>query len=268
MRDALARIVETKRREIARLEAPDRRALVPSDRDFRAALDRPRPADSAPGRTGRSLAVIAEIKRRSPSAGLLRGECDPAARARTYEAGGAAAVSVLTDAAHFGGNGADLASARTAVSLPVLRKDFLLAPLQIAESRALGADAVLLIAAALAPAELREMALRAEDLGMTALVEVHDERELEAALAIEPAVLGINNRSLRDLTIDPETIHRLAPLVPEGIVLVSESGIRDPESVRDLPERVDAVLVGSALMTCDDPSAFVRDAVRAREAVR
>lgn len=214
-------------------------------RDFAAALLGGRPA------------VIAEIKRASPSKGDLRPDLDPAELARAYERGGAAALSVLTEGPHFRGTLQDLRSAREACDLPVLRKDFLLQEWEVVEARAAGADAVLLIVAALPPERLRAMLEAASDQGLAALVEVHDEGELELALAAGARIVGINNRDLRSFRVDLETTRRLAPRIPDGVIRVSESGIARPEDLRNLG-RVEAVLVGESLVTSPDPETALR----------
>jgi indole-3-glycerol phosphate synthase len=251
MPDILARICEAKREEIAALCAGDldrlaRRArAAPAPRGFREAL-----AD-APG-----VAVIAEVKKASPSAGLIREDFDPVGIARAYEAGGAACVSVLTDRRFFQGEPDYLPRIRAAVGLPLLRKDFLLDEAQILESRVLGADACLLIVAALRPARLERLAAGARDLGMGVLVEVHDERDLDVAVTAGADLIGINNRDLRTFQVDLATCERLAPRVPEGVLVVGESGIKGPDDVRRLAEcGVKAVLIGETLMRADDVQA-------------
>lgn len=235
--------------------------LKPQAVELRAAA-----ADAAPTRgwitslrlEGR-VALIAEIKRRAPSTGALRGELDPAALAATYEAAGAAALSVLTDR-DFDGALADLERARASVSLPALRKDFLLDPVQLFQSRVAGADAVLLIVRALSDGQLADLLGLADELGLGVLVEVHDEQELRRALEAGAAVIGINNRDLKTLATRLDVTGRLVDAVPKDRVLVSESGIEAPEQVRKLGERgVDAVLVGRALVSHDDPGALARE---------
>jgi len=199
------------------------------------------------------IKVIAEIKRRSPSRGPIRPDLRADEVAMSYERGGACAVSVLTEPEFFGGSMQDLALARAAVALPLLRKDFILDPYQLMEARAGGASAVLLIAALLPGRELQRLLRESEALGLDALVEVHDETELNAALGCGAAVIGINNRDLRTLTVDLETTLRLAPLVPRDTVLVSESGYKRREQVAGLPALgVDAILVGESLASRDD----------------
>lgn len=252
--DILERIVGTKRREIARLrprveelEAGARAA--PPPRDFRAAL-----AGSG------EVALIAEVKRRSPGAGPIRPGLDPAELAVAYEAAGASALSVLTDREYFGGSLADLRAARAATRLPVLRKDFLLSGVQLLEARAAGADAVLLIVAVLDDGELRRLRLLAEGLGMAALVEVHDAREMARALSSGATLVGINNRNLRDFTTRLATTAEVMGAVGDGIVLVSESGIGSRADVAWLGGRgVDAVLVGTTLLSAPGPGEMARE---------
>ena len=252
--DILGRIVVTKRREIARLrpradelEASARAA--PHPRDFRAAL-------AGPG----EVALIAEVKRRSPGAGPIRPDLDPAQLAAAYEAAGASALSVLTDREYFGGSLADLRVARAATGLPVLRKDFLLSGVQLLEARAAGADAVLLIVAVLDDGELRRLRVLAEGLGMAALVEVHDAREMERALSSGATLVGINNRNLRDFTTRLATTAEVMGAAGDGIVLVSESGIGSRADVAWLGGRgVDAVLVGTALLSAPRPGEMARE---------
>lgn len=250
----LDRILESKREEIVALRrhAPALEAQAgssPAPRDFTGVLRR---ADG-------HLAVIAEIKRRSPSKGDLAPDLDPAATARRYAAGGAAALSVLTDGPYFDGSLADLAAAREAVALPVLRKDFTLDPLQVVEARAGGADAVLLITAALPDdALLADLAATAAGLGLAALVEVDDEAGLERALEAGAALVGVTNRNLRTFGEDLATAERLAAGIPDDVVAVAESAIRTPADARRMAEAgFDAVLVGEALVKAPDPEAAV-----------
>jgi indole-3-glycerol phosphate synthase len=238
----LRRIVETKRDEVARL-GPRRREL----RQAAEAAGPARALGAALARRG-EVAVIAEYKRQSPSAGML-GVGDPVEAALAYEAGGAAAISVLTDGPFFGGALDDLVRVRAAVGVPVLRKDFTVDDAQVWEARAAGADGVLLIARILEPERLRSLLELAGELAMAALVEVHDERELERALAVDAKLVGVNNRDLDTLTTDLGVTARLASSVPADRVLVGESGIRGPADVDLLGAAgVDAVLVGEALM--------------------
>jgi indole-3-glycerol phosphate synthase len=206
------------------------------------------------------LSLIAEVKRASPSRGLLAPNIDAAALARTYEEAGAAAVSVLTEPEYFKGSLADLESVRAAVGLPILRKDFILDPYQVYEARAHGADAVLLIVAILSAGELRSLLKIAHSLGMTALIEIHDREELEQALALEPEIIGINNRHLADFSVRLETTMQLCPLVPGDKIIVSESGISTRDEVKTLEEiGVDAILVGEALVSSADPTRKIRE---------
>jgi indole-3-glycerol phosphate synthase/phosphoribosylanthranilate isomerase len=228
---------------------------APPPRDFVAALL------GAPSRP----ALIAEIKRASPSRGLLLGRgalrpFDPVRLARIYQENGAAAISVLTDERFFHGSLDDLRAVRRAVGLPLLRKDFIFDPYQVYEARAAGADAVLLIAAMLDDEALAALHDLVGALGMTPLVEVHDEAELRRVLRLKPRLIGINNRDLRTFKVDTETTARLCPLVPEGVTLVAESGIRTSADVACLAEwGVHAMLVGESLVTAPDPAAKVRE---------
>jgi len=216
---------------------------APPARPFAAALARP-------GRVN----VIAEHKRRSPSRGAIREDLAPADVARSYETKGAAALSVLTDGPFFGGRIEHLVEARAACSLPVLRKDFVVDPWQVWEARAVGADAVLLIVAALRDEELRKLLSVAGEAGLDALVEVHDQRELDRALAAGSRVVGVNSRDLRTLAVSLETALALAPEVPDGVVAVAESGIRSGADIRRLRDAgFDAFLVGEHLMAAPDP---------------
>lgn len=256
MADAiLERILAAKRRRLeaaraARPLAEIRAAACDAApaRDFAAALGRP------------GVRLIAEIKRRSPSKGLIRPDFDVRALARAYAAGGADCCSVLTEEDFFEGRLDHLEQARGEVGLPLLRKDFLFDPYQVHEARAAGADAILLIAAALAPGALAALAALAADLGLAALVEVHAEDELEAALRCPRALIGINNRDLRTFAVDLATCERLAPLVPPGRLVVAESGIHGPADVARLRAAgIHAFLVGEHLVRAPDPAAAVRE---------
>lgn len=206
------------------------------------------------------FSLIAEIKRASPSRGWLRPDLDPAALAQAYAQSGAAAISVLTEPAFFRGSLADLASVRGAVELPVLCKDFILDPYQVYEARAWGADAILLIVAALGLPELKALLELARGLGMSALVEVHQAEEVERALAAGASLIGINNRNLVDFGVDLNTSLRLRPLIPPDIPVVSESGIRTAQDVQHLKAAgVNAILVGEALVTSPDPGAKIKE---------
>jgi indole-3-glycerol phosphate synthase len=205
------------------------------------------------------ISLIAEMKRASPSRGPIRPGASVPEVARVYQEAGAAAMSVLTEPHHFGGSLDDLAAARAACDLPLLRKDFLVDEYQLLEARAAGADAVLLIAAALGQDRLAQLIAVASELGMDALVEVHDEDEVEAAVAAGAEVIGVNNRDLRSLEVDLETSFRLLADIPAGTVVVAESGIRRRGDVARLEEAgVDAILVGEALMDAEDPVAAAR----------
>ena len=212
-----------------------------------------------PGRFHRALArpgigVIAEFKRRSPSAGPLHEGADVAGIARAYEKGGACAMSVLTEGPNFEGSLEDLRAACAACDLPILRKDFVVDPYQLYEARAERADAVLLIVAALEQEELASLHARAGELGLDALVEVHDGRELERAASVGARLIGVNNRDLRDFTVDVRRTSQLLDAMPAGAVVVSESGISTAEQLQDLErEGVSAVLVGESLMRAPDP---------------
>ncbi len=255
MTDLLKKILARKAEEIrdrsARVslaELSKRAADQPPTRAFAAALE-------AKIECG-VPAVIAEIKKASPSKGVMRADFDPAAIARSYESSGAACLSVLTDADFFQGSEAFLDAARSACELPVLRKDFTIDAYQVYEARAIGADCILLIVAALGDAALLELALLAAELDLDVLVEVHDEEELERALAIPAPLIGVNNRDLRTFETSIETTIRLAAQVPYDRVLVTESGIRTAEDVSRLrAEGIEAFLVGEAFMRAVDPGA-------------
>jgi indole-3-glycerol phosphate synthase len=255
MGDILERIVAVKRTEVAagRAErdlAAVRRAAEGRDdvRDFAGALQGRVAAGDA--------AVIAEIKKASPSKGVLREDFRPAEIASSYERRGAAALSVLTDAPFFQGSADSLVAARAASTLPALRKDFIVDPWQVFESRAMGADAILLIAAVLDDAQMLDFEALARDLAMSVLVEVHDERELERALALRTPLIGINNRNLRTFEVALETTLALLPRVPPERLVVTESGIRVPADIRRMRSAgVHAFLVGEAFMRADDPGA-------------
>jgi indole-3-glycerol phosphate synthase len=223
--------------------------LGPS-RGFRAAIQ----ADRAPG----GVAVIAEIKRRSPSKGPLAPELVPEVQAKAYQQGGAACLSVLTDEEFFGGSPDDLRAARAATGVPVLRKDFTVGPADVCDARLMGADAVLLIAAALFPALLLELAQLAIRLGLDALFEVHDEAEVEVALAAGATLIGVNQRDLVTFEVDTGRAVRVAASIPDGVIRVAESGIQGPDDARRLADAgYHAVLVGEALVRSGDPAAAV-----------
>ena len=207
-----------------------------------------------------SLALIAEVKKASPSAGVIRPGFDPMQIARVYEQSGAACLSVLTDERFFQGHDTYLTSIRTAVDLPLLRKDFVVDAFQIYEARVIGADAILLIAAALSPAQLVDYRALAGEIGMTALVEVHTEAEMHVALGAGARLIGINSRDLNTFVTDLGTVERLAAMVPDGVTLVAESGIKTPADVRRVADAgAKAVLVGETFMRAPDIGAAVRE---------
>jgi len=253
MSDVMAKILAAKRREVdeARAKVDEaqikkRAARASPPRGFEAALRR-RVASGRP-------AVIAEIKRASPSRGLIRADFDPVRIARSYEANGATCLSVLTDREFFGGSPEDLHAARTACRLPVLRKDFMIDTYQVHEARSWGADCILLIEDAVPDAELDAMARLARDLGMDVLVESHDGGQLERALALPTALIGINNRDLKTFETRLETTLGLVGRIPPDRLLVAESGIAAPADVAALRAAgVSAYLVGSAFMSANDP---------------
>jgi len=236
--------------------ASDRRSIelltaeataAPPARGFGAAL-RAEPA----------LAVIAEIKRRSPSKGALFVGLDPATLAQTYERGGASCLSVLTDEQHFGGSVADLQAARDACALPVLRKDFTVSERDVLDARIMGADCVLLIVAALDKLELADFHRLATSVGLDVLVEIHDEHELEMALEIEATIIGVNQRDLVTFEVDHERAVRMAAAIPDHVVRVAESGVRDATDAQSLRRAgYDAILVGESLVTSEDPASAI-----------
>jgi indole-3-glycerol phosphate synthase len=222
-------------------------AVAPPPRDFEAAV-------RAPG-----VGLIAECKKASPSKGLLVNQYDPVRLARFYERAGARAISVLTDTRHFQGTLEHLRDVREAVRLPVLRKDFIFHPYQVYEARVAGADAILLIAAVLGDADLRQLMALAHKLGMATLVEVHDEADLARVLPLSPAVIGVNNRNLQTFEVDFGNTAQLRAAIPAGIAVVGESGLRTPDDMRAMRDaRVDAVLVGETLVRSKDVLATTR----------
>ncbi len=247
-----------------RTDLAEREAALPLA-DVRAALaDVDAPRDPMPHFRAPGSSVIAEVKRRSPSKGDLADIPDPAALAGEYAAGGAAAISVLTEQRRFGGSLDDLRAVRAAVDTPLLRKDFVVTSYQVVEARAAGADLVLLIVAALDDDTLRRLHDEARELGLTVLVEVHDEAETERAVALGAELVGVNARNLKTLAVDDTTFGRLAPLVPDDRVLVAESGISGPPDVkRFVAEGARVVLVGEALVKDGAP----REAVAAMTGV-
>ncbi|MBB1242885.1 indole-3-glycerol phosphate synthase TrpC [Streptomyces durbertensis] len=224
----------------------------------------PQAKDGVAALKGDSVRVICEVKRSSPSKGALAAIADPAALAADYEAGGAAVISVLTEERRFGGSLADLEAVRARVDVPVLRKDFIVTAYQLWEARAYGADLALLIVAALEQEALVSLIERAESIGLTPLVEVHDEDEAERAVDAGAKIIGVNARDLRTLEIDRDNFARVAPEIPDGIVRVAESGVRGPHDlIAYANEGADAVLVGESLVTGKDPQAAVADLVAA-----
>ena len=245
--DVRARKAERSQDEIERLAS-----AASAPRGFRSALE------AAHERTGRP-ALIAEIKKASPSKGLIRADFEPASLARAYEAGGAACLSVLTDGPSFQGDDAFLAQARNATTLPCLRKDFLLDPWQVAESRALGADCILIILAMVDDALAADLLAEAERFGMDALIETHDEAEMARACELGGDLVGVNNRSLRTFEVDLETTAMLSILSPVRALLVSESGVFTPDDVSRVQDaHAQAILVGESLMRQGDVEAATR----------
>ncbi|WP_375394062.1 indole-3-glycerol phosphate synthase TrpC [uncultured Sphingomonas sp.] len=251
----LDRIIETKRAEVAARKATTSLAgleagiaAMSAPRGFRAALD------AAAGH-----ALIAEIKKASPSKGLIRADFDPPAHARAYQAGGAACLSVLTDEAWFQGADSYLVAAREAVAIPVLRKDFMIDPWQVTEARAIGADAILIIVAALDDARMAEIEACAIDCGMDVLVEVHDEHELGRALKLKSRLIGVNNRDLRDFSIDFQRTYELVGKAPAGCTFVAESGLAIRADLDSMAAHgVRCFLIGEALMRAEDIEAATR----------
>ena len=256
--DILKKIVEVERRRVERRKVDEPAA----DLERRIEAQSP-PLNLAGALLGDRVRVIAEVKKASPAAGAIREDVDPAALAAAYAEAGAAAISVLTNMEHFRGSLEDMAMVREAVNprgLPVLRKEFVFDPYQVHEARAHGADAILLIVAILTPRSLRELMDRAQELWMQCLVEVHDEEELRAAIDAGAEIVGVNNRDLHTFKTDLGVTERLAPAVPSGKIIVSESGIRtraDLERARRAGAQ--AVLVGEALVSAADPGAKLRE---------
>ena len=247
-----------------RIELAAREAATPIEDVQAAATAAPPALDPLPAFRAPGVAVIAEVKRRSPSKGDLATIPDPAVLAAAYEAGGAAVVSVLTEERRFGGTRADLEAVRARVDIPVLLKDFVVSSYQVLEARAHGADLVLLIVAALEQNVLTGLLERVESLGMTALVEVHTEAEADRALAAGASVIGVNARNLTTLEVDRSTFERIAPGLPSDVVKVAESGVRGPHDLISYAGAgADAVLVGEGLVTAGDPRQAVADLVTA-----
>ena len=259
--DVLGRLVMEARQDLQR-----RRHLMDSDR-FEEVVAAYQPKDFLGALRGPHLAVIAEMKQRTPSMGVLREEYRPSDIAHAYTEGGAAAISVLTHMAGFGGRADHVRMVRAATNLPILRKDFVTDPYEVAEARACGADAVLLIVAALERSQLEDLLAVSRSRGLAALVEVHDEDETVAALEAGAKAVGVNHRNLRDFSVDLGLTDRLRPLVPKEVVFVAESGIQGPENARRMREAgADAILVGELLMRSDDPASRIRELVVAGRA--
>jgi len=253
----LNQIIAEKRKELERVK----RSLPLSNLKERI-TQRKVPLDFASALSGDSTRLIAEVKQASPSRGVLCPDFNPVALARNYAGGGAAAISVLTETNYFKGSIDHLAAIREEVSLPLLRKDFIFDPYQVYESRAYGADALLLIVAILSQEQLGELLSLSHSLGLSCLVEVHNEDEVERALISGAEIIGINNRDLNTFTVDINTTRRLRPLIPQERIVVSESGISSREDIVKMKEcGVSAVLVGEALVTADDVPTKIRELI-------
>lgn len=247
-----------------RADLAERQQAVPLEALKERAASAPPPRDALAALGGDGVSVIAEVKRSSPSKGALAAIADPAALARDYELGGAKVISVLTERRRFGGSLEDLAAVRANVDICVLRKDFIVTAYQLWEARAHGADLALLIVAALEQDALVSLVERATSIGLTPLVEVHDEDEVERAVAAGAKIIGVNARDLRTLAVDRGTFARVAPLIPDGVITVAESGVRGPHDLLAYASAgADAVLVGESLVTGKDPRAAVADLVAA-----
>jgi indole-3-glycerol phosphate synthase len=252
--DLLARLVTEARQDMQR-----RRALTTQD-DLERAIHAHTPKDFVGALRRPGLAVIAEMKQRTPSMGVLAEEYHPADLARAYTQGGAAAISVLTHMASFGGRPEHVEAVRYATDLPILRKDFVTDPYEVGEARAAGADALLLIVAVLDRERLAELLRVTHGRGLAALVEVHDEREVEIAVEAGARVIGVNNRDLRTFDVDLGLTERLRNVIPSDLVLVAESGIHTAADARRMRQAgADAILVGESLMRADDPAARIRE---------
>jgi indole-3-glycerol phosphate synthase len=252
--DLLARLVTEARQDMQR-----RRALITQD-DLELAILAHTPKDFVGALRRPGLAVIAEMKQRTPSMGVLTEDYRPGDLARAYTLGGAAAISVLTHMASFGGRPEHVVSARFATDLPILRKDFVTDPYEVGEARAAGADAILLIVAALDLERLGELLRVTRSRGLAALVEVHNEGEVETALFAGARLIGVNNRDLRTFDVDLGLTERLRKAIPAGVLVVAESGIHTADDARRMREAgADAILVGESLMRADDPAARIRE---------
>jgi indole-3-glycerol phosphate synthase len=250
--------------EGVRADLSVRESSVPLDSLKEAARHAPDALDPMPSFRAPGVSVIAEVKRSSPSKGELASISDPAALAADYQAGGACTISVITEERRFGGSLADLEAVRAAVDIPVLRKDFIVTSYQLWEARVAGADLALLIVAALSQNQLEALVERAVSIGLTPLVEVHDEEEVERALLAGATLIGVNARNLRSLEVDRDTFARLAPHIPDEVVRVAESGVRGAHDVFEYAKQgANVVLVGETLVTGEDPRAAVADLVAA-----
>jgi len=246
-----------------RLELEARKGSFPLEELRRVALEQPSPLDFASALRGERVQLIAEVKKASPSRGVIRSDFNPTEIAQTYASNGASAISVLTEAKYFQGSLNHFKGIREALGdkrLPLLRKDFIYDPYQIYESRAYGADSLLLIVAILRPEKLQELLRLSHELGVDCLVEVHDEAELEIALRSQARVIGINNRDLRTFTVDLTTTKRLRPLIPQDRIVVSESGIKNRDDMEKLRKwHVDAVLIGESLLSAPNIAAKMKE---------
>ena len=257
--NVLEEIIEGVRADLA-----DRQAVTSLDELKTRARTQPSAKDGVRALRGEGVAVIAEVKRSSPSKGALAAIADPAALAADYELGGASVISVLTEQRRFGGSLQDLKDVRTRVDIPLLRKDFIVSSYQLWEARAYGADLALLIVAALGQDALISLIERAESIGLTPLVEVHNEEEIDRALDAGAKIIGVNARDLKTLQVDRDTFARLAPRIPDSVVRVAESGVRGPHDLIAYANAgADAVLVGESLVTGRDPRSCVADLVAA-----
>jgi indole-3-glycerol phosphate synthase len=258
-RNVLEEILDGVRADLA-----ERQARLPLDEVKAKAMTRPGAQDGVRALRGEGVAVIAEVKRSSPSKGALAAIADPASLAADYENGGASVISVLTEQRRFGGSLQDLGEVRARVDVPVLRKDFIVSSYQLWEARAFGADLALLIVAALEQAALVSLIERAVSIGLTPLVEAHDEVEVARAVDAGARIIGVNARNLRTLEVDRDTFARLAPLIPDDIVRIAESGVRGPHDLIAYANAgADAVLVGESLVTGKNPRDAVADLVAA-----
>jgi indole-3-glycerol phosphate synthase len=250
----LQEIIEHKKHKLERaqevlpLEELEKRAAPVKNRGFKSAISK-----------GGKINLIAEVKKASPSHGVIRHDFDPSGIAKIYKKSGASALSVLTEDKYFQGSIDDLKSVRDAADLPVMRKDFIISEYQVFESAVAGADAILLIATAMDRGMLKALFHEAKSLGMDTVVEVHNERDLEKALGVDADIIGINNRNLATLEVDLQVTRELIPKVPAGKIIISESGIRDPEDIQSLASAgIKAVLIGTAFMESDDIPAEVK----------